>query len=166
VGKLVAGEYDALVLARAGLLRLGRRKGVRVVPIPFSVMLPPAGQGTLVAEARADDRRTRALLAAIDDPDLALASSLERQVTGELGAGCHGGLGVLATVKSERVNLRAVVVTTDGRTLIRAAAHGTCEAAEDVVRRVVERLRALGAQALVTAAAPPASAGSGPTPPR
>ena len=159
LGKLLAGEYAAMVLARAGLLRLGRRKGARVVPIPFGVMLPPAGQGTLVAEARADDCRTRAFLAAIDDPDLALASSLERQATGELGAGCHGGLGVLATVGSARVNLRAVVVTSDGRTLIRAAAHGISQAAEDVARRVVERLRSLGAQALVTPAAPPASAG-------
>jgi hydroxymethylbilane synthase len=69
-------------------------------------MLPPAGQGTLVAEARGDDRRTRALLAAIDDPDLALAATLERRVTGELGAGCHGGLGVLATVRAGRVSVR------------------------------------------------------------
>jgi hydroxymethylbilane synthase len=158
LAKLLAGEYDAVVLARAGLLRLGRRKGVRVAPIPFGVMLPSAGQGTLVAEASADDRRTLTFLAAIDDPDLALASSLERQVMSELGAGCHGGLGVLATVRAGRVNVRAVVVTGDGRTLIRAAAQGACEAAEDVARRVVERLRALGAQAVVTLA-PPAPAG-------
>jgi len=153
LAKLLSGEYDALVLARAGLLRLGRRKGVRMRPIPFDIMLPPAGQGTLVAEARAEDRRTRALLAPIDNSDLALASRLERQVMSELGAGCHGGLGVLATVRAGRARMRAGVVTPDGRTLIRAAAQGTCEEAEDVARRVVERLRALGAEALATPSA-------------
>jgi len=151
LGKVLAGEYDALVLARAGLLRLGRRQGIKAVPIPFRVMLPPAGQGTLVAEARRDDRSTLKFLAAIDDPALALASRLERQVTSELGAGCHGGLGVLATVRAGRLYLRAAVVAPDGSALLWREVRGACDVADQLVRRLIDRLRAEGAERLLAA---------------
>jgi hydroxymethylbilane synthase len=151
LGKVLAGEYDALVLARAGLLRLGRRQGIKAVPIPFRAMLPPAGQGTLVAEARSDDRATLKFLAAIDDPALALASRLERQVTSELGAGCHGGLGVLATVRAGRLYLRAAVVAPDGSALLWREVRGACDVADQLVRRLIERLRAEGAERLLAA---------------
>jgi hydroxymethylbilane synthase len=140
LGKVLAGEYDALVLARAGLLRLGRRQGVKAVPIPFRAMLPPAGQGTLVAEVRSEDRSTLKFLAAIDDPALALASRLEREVTSELGAGCHGGLGVLATVRAGRLRLRAAVVAPDGSALLWREVRGACDVADQLVRRLIDRV--------------------------
>jgi hydroxymethylbilane synthase len=149
LAKLLAGEYDALVLARAGLLRLGRRKGVRMMPIPFGVMLPPAGQGTLVAEARTDDCRTRAFLAAIDDPDLALASRVERRLMRELGGGCQGGLGVLATVRSGTVHVRLAVATPQGERLLTAEARDVCDRADRMVSQLMDRLRAEFAKALL-----------------
>jgi len=148
--KMLAGRYDALVLARAGLVRLGRPGGVVVSVIPFDVMLPSSGQGTLAVEARRDDRRTRRLLTRIDDPDLALAASLERLVLYELGAGCHGGVGVLARVGGETVLLRAAVVAPDGATLIRARARGPKRRAQRVARQVLSELWAQGAAQLIT----------------
>ena len=113
-------------------------------------MLPSAGQGTLAVEARRDDRRARRLLARIDDPDLALTASLERLVLHELGAGCHGGVGVLARVRGESVLLRAVVVAPDGSALIRARARGPKRWAERVARQALDELWAQGAAQLIT----------------
>lgn len=149
IRKMLAGRCDALVLARAGLVRLGRPAGVEVSVIPFDVMLPPAGQGTLAVEARRDDTRTRRLLTRIDDADLALAASLERLVLGELGAGCHGGVGVLARVRAGKVHLRAVVVAPDGSALIRARARGSAQAWGEVAREVLGQLWSQGAKQLI-----------------
>lgn len=149
IRKMLAGQCDALVLARAGLVRLGRPPGVEVSVIPFDVMLPPAGQGTLAVEARRDDTRTRRLLARIDDPDLALAASVERLVLSELGAGCHGGVGVLARARGGGLLLRAVVVAPDGSALIRARARCVRGAAERVARQVLDELWAQGAEGLI-----------------
>jgi len=149
VRKLLAGEYDALVLARAGFTRLGLPEGVRLRVIPLSLMLPPAGQGTLVVEARRGDRRTRRLLAAVDDPELCLGASLERLVVRGLGAGCHGGVGVLARVRGGQVLLRAVVVAADGSALIRARFRGPATAGEQMARKVLEQLWSQGAERLI-----------------
>ena len=117
--------------------------------IPFDVMLPSAGQGTIVVEARRDDRRALRLLAAVSHPDLALASGLERQVLAELGAGCHGAVGVLARVRRDDVLLRAVVAAPDGSALIRARARSPREATARAVRDVLKQLRAAGANELI-----------------
>ena len=153
IGRMLAGRYDALVLARAGLVRLGCPEGVEVSVIPFDVMLPSAGQGALVVEARRDDRKTHRLLARIDDPAVALAASLERRVLHDLGAGCHGGVGVLARVSAESVLLRATVVAPDGSACIRARARGLRRAAEQLAEAVLDQLWAEGAAALIARAA-------------
>jgi len=153
VGEMLGGRYDALVLARAGLVRLGRPEGVEVSVIPFDVMLPSTGQGALVVEARREDRRTRRLLARFDDPDVALAASLERRILRDLGAGCHGGVGVLARVLGESVLLRATVVTPDGSACTRARARGAKVDAEQLAEAVLERLWAEGAAGLIARAA-------------
>ncbi len=150
VAKMLSGQYDAVVLARAGLVRLGRPDGVGLSIVPFELMLPAAGQGTLVVEARREDQRTRRLLTAVGDGELALVSQLERQVLAELGAGCHGAVGVLARVGGGEVLLRAVVAAPDGSALVRAKARGTRRAVARTVRDVLGQLRAAGAEDLIS----------------
>ena len=149
IRRMLAGHCDALVLARAGVVRLGRPERVNVTVIPFAVMLPSAGQGTLAVEARRDDRSTRRLLRAINNPGLALAASVERFVLSELRAGCHGAVGVLARVGAGRVHLRAVVVAPDGSALVQAGARGSAKAWGQVGREVLEQLWAQGAAGLI-----------------
>lgn len=149
IGRVLAGDYDAVVLARAALVRLPRPAGAAVSVIPFAAMLPAAGQGALVVEARRGDRRVRRLLAEVDDPRVALGASLERRLLAELGAGCHGGVGAVARVRADGEFLRAVVVAADGSHLIRAQARGPSGTGEQVVRRVLERLWAQGAERLI-----------------
>lgn len=149
IGKVLAGDLDAVVLARAALVRLRRPAGAEVSLIPLAAMLPAAGQGALVVEARSDDRRLRRLLAEVDDPRVALEARLERRLLAELGAGCHSAVGVLARVRAGGVLLRAAVADADGSELVRARARGPSGAAGRVLREVLQQLRAQGADGLI-----------------
>ena len=116
--KLEDGEVDGVVLAAAGIARLG------VTP-PSSEVLPivPApGQGCLAVQARVDDQATREAVAWLDDPDSRLAFEAERSVMARLGGGCALPLGALAIVTGETIRLVALVATPDGSRIIRAEA--------------------------------------------
>jgi hydroxymethylbilane synthase len=129
--KLDAGEVDAIVLAAAGLLRLG------VVPehaAPMSVaeMVPAPGQGCLAVQVRADDAETRDAVAALDHEPSRLALEAERALVARLEAGCALPLGAFGQIADDRVALDAVVLTPDGERVVRAAvdAPTPAEAAE------------------------------------
>ena len=114
--KLEDGEVDGVVLAAAGIARLG-------VTTPSSEILPivPApGQGCLAVQARADDEATREAAAWLDDPDSRVAFEAERSVMARLGGGCALPLGALATVAGGTVRLVALVATPDGSRIVRA----------------------------------------------
>jgi hydroxymethylbilane synthase len=114
--KLEDAEVDGVVLAAAGIARLG------VTP-PSSEVLPivPApGQGCLAVQARADDEATREAAAWLDDPDSRVALEAERSVMARLGGGCALPLGALATVAGDTVRLVALVATPDGSRIVRA----------------------------------------------
>jgi hydroxymethylbilane synthase len=114
--KLEDGEVDGVVLAAAGIARLG-------VTAPSSEVLPivPApGQGCLAVQVRADDAATRDAAAWLDDPDSRVAFEAERAVMARLGGGCALPLGALATVTGDTVRLVALVATPDGSRIVRA----------------------------------------------
>ena len=114
--KLEDGEVDGVVLAAAGIARLG------VTP-PSSEVLPivPApGQGCLAVQARVDDQATREAVAWLDDPDSRLAFEAERSVMARMGGGCALPLGALATVNEHTVRLVALVANPDGSRIVRA----------------------------------------------
>jgi hydroxymethylbilane synthase len=116
--KLEDGEVDGVVLAAAGIARLG------VTP-PSSEVLPivPApGQGCLAVQARADDDATREAVASLDDPDSRIAFEAERSLMARLGGGCALPLGALATVTGNTVRLVALVARPDGSRIVRAEA--------------------------------------------
>jgi hydroxymethylbilane synthase len=122
--KLEAGEYDAIILAAAGLNRLGRTQLLRQV-IPFEVMCPAAGQGALGIEIRAGDSVTRQHLAFLDDAEAHATTTCERALLNKLGGGCQVPIGAFAEVRGGRLHLEAIVAEPDGSKILRESLDGT-----------------------------------------
>jgi hydroxymethylbilane synthase len=118
LAKLDRGDYDALVLASAGLERLGLGARIAEVLEP-AIVVPAPGQGALAVEARADDARITSLLQSIDDYPTRLATQAERAVLATLEGGCHAPVGALGTWAGRAMTLTAVVASIDGRRIVR-----------------------------------------------
>jgi hydroxymethylbilane synthase len=148
--KLMNGEYDAILLAQAGLRRLGLRDVPHVVLEP-DVLTPAPGQGALALQARADDLRVASLVAALDDAPTAAAVAAERRLMARLEGGCRLPIGALATPLDDRLDLVAAVADPDGRRVLREHASGVLDAPEALADEVAERLLAAGATDLLGA---------------
>ena len=122
--KLEAGEYDAIILAAAGLNRLGKTELVRQV-IPAEIMCPAAGQGALGIEIRAGDAATRQHLAFLDDAAARATTTCERALLNKLGGGCQVPIGASAEVRNGRLHLQAIVADPDGSKVLRESREGT-----------------------------------------
>jgi hydroxymethylbilane synthase len=147
--KLDEGAYDAIVLARAGLERLGRADaaGARLDPRTF---VPAPGQGALALEARAGDEPARAAGARLTDPDALATVRAERALTAALGGSCHTPIGAHAEhAGGGALLLRAFVGLTDGSAWVRDELAGSAEEADELGRSVGERLLAAGARDLL-----------------
>jgi hydroxymethylbilane synthase len=123
LAKLEAGEYDAVILAAAGLARLGKTALIKQV-MPADIVCPAAGQGALAIEARAGDTAVLQALAFLDDPAARAATACERALLGRLGGGCQVPIGALAEVRNGRLHLQAVVARPDGSEVLRESADG------------------------------------------
>jgi hydroxymethylbilane synthase len=121
--KLESGDYDAVILAAAGLNRLGKTQLVRQV-IPVEVMTPAAGQGALGIEIRRGDAATRAHLGFLDDAAARATTTCERALLNKLGGGCQVPIGALAQVRNGRLHLDALVAHPDGSRILREARDG------------------------------------------
>ena len=142
--KLDAGEFDAVVLAAAGLIRLGY--GSRIsAPLPADACVPAPGQGIIAVEIRSDDTTTRDIVRKIDDPIAAAALTAERVVVTRLGGGCQMPIGAYAAASEHRLILTAVVASVDGSRTARAETHGLLTEAELVGTEAADQLLALGA---------------------
>lgn len=146
------GQCEALVLAGAGLRRLGL-EGTITAWLEPEVMCPAAGQGALAVECRAEDGETQALAAALDDAAAHTAVRAERAVLRGLGAGCQTPVGAHAVWDGGRLRLRAVVADADGHQLLQAEQWGQ-GGPEELGQQVAERLLAQGAAALLATPAP------------
>jgi hydroxymethylbilane synthase len=113
IGYATSGEVDAVVLALAGLARLGRLDAVTEV-LDAEVMLPAPGQGALAVECRSDRADVVAALAPLDDPATRVAVTAERALLARTEAGCSAPVGALAEAGATQIHLRAVVGSTDG----------------------------------------------------
>jgi hydroxymethylbilane synthase len=116
--KLETGDYDAIILAAAGLNRLGQTELVRQT-IPVEVMTPAAGQGALGIEIRDGDGVTRALIAFLDDAAARATTTCERALLNKLGGGCQVPIGAFAEVEGARIRLSAMVAHPDGTKVVR-----------------------------------------------
>ena len=122
--KALEGQYDAIVLAGAGLTRLGLEKYVTEW-LSLDGMLPAPGQGALAVQCRADDAETLAVLASLEHSATRQAITAERQFLLGLGGGCSVPVAAYASVAAERIELRGLVASPDGRQLIKLSASGT-----------------------------------------
>jgi hydroxymethylbilane synthase len=122
--KLESGEYHAIILAAAGVLRLGLETHVRS-RISADVMCPAVGQGALAIEIRRGDQQTKTLLSFLNDPDTRAAIDCERALLGSLGGGCQVPIGAYAEKRGGRLYLRAMVGRPDGSQILREQADGT-----------------------------------------
>jgi hydroxymethylbilane synthase len=144
LAKLDAGDYDALILASAGLKRLGFQARIRS-EIPPEYSLPAVGQGALGIEARANDARIAALVAPLDHPPSSLRVRAERAMNRRLQGGCQVPIAGFAELHGSELHLRALVGSVDGREIIRDEIRGPGVDAEQLGEALAERLLDAGA---------------------
>ncbi len=150
--KVADGELDAVVLARAGLTRLGRGAEATEILDPL-LMLPAPAQGALAVECRDDVGELRELLAALDDPGTRAAVTAERALLAKLEAGCSAPVAALADVAAgddgDEIYLRGAVFSPDGRFGVRLSGTGTLAEADQIGRRLAADLLACGADSVL-----------------
>jgi hydroxymethylbilane synthase len=144
--KLDEGQYDAILLAAAGLKRLGWEDRIAEILDP-EAMCPAVGQGALAIETRAGSD----CAAALDDALTHVAVDAERAVLGSLGGGCQVPIGAHATVENDRIRLLGVVAAPDGSEVIRAEASGPVSEAAALGRALGSELLERGARAILDA---------------
>jgi len=154
LNRVSSGDLDGVVVARAGLARIGRLDAVTESLEPVQ-MLPAPAQGALAVECRAGDSELVAVLAELDDADTRAAVTAERALLAELEAGCSAPVGAIAEVVEsidedgrvfEELSLRACVAALDGSDVIRASGIGTPERARELGLSVAAELFELGAR--------------------
>lgn len=131
VAKIASGEYDAIILAAAGLVRLGLASAATEI-LPFDVMLPAPGQGALAVQCRADDSLARALLAALDDPVVRATTDAERAFLEGLGGGCLAPIAAHAVIVDGVLELDGLVAAVDGSAVIRVRRTGSHWSGRDI----------------------------------
>ena len=151
--KLEEGLCDALVMAWAGLERLGL-KPERAQVLDAREFLPAVGQGTLAVEARGSDRAVLEALRSLDDAGTRSGSLAERAFLRRLGAGCHTPVAGLARVEGGTLVMDGLVASADGRTMIRGRADGAATRAEAVGEKLADDLLARGAGPILAAGGP------------
>jgi hydroxymethylbilane synthase len=148
--KLEAEHWDALVLAVAGLERLGLADRVAEA-LPIEVCLPAVGQGALAVQCRADDAPTRALLAALDDRATRVAVEAERGLLAALGGGCKVPIAGYAELRDGALRLHGLLAAPDGSRLVRDSLVGAADAPAPLGRALAARLLANGGASLLEA---------------
>ena len=148
IRKVASRQVDAIIVARAGVVRLGRSNELRGV-LPLRWFLPSPGQGALAVQTRASDGRTRSLVRAIDHPPTRASVEAERSVARTLNASCNVPLGALARVHDSRLRICAEVLSSDGVRSLRASRAGPATRARALGRSVGEALKQAGAGRLL-----------------
>lgn len=147
--KLDAGEYDAVILASAGLRRLGLAHRISA-PIEIDEMLPAVGQGALGLETRSDDEETLELLAPLNHAQTRAACTAERALLRALGGGCQLPIAGHAVVSNEQLQLFGLVAEPSGLKIIKDSLAGTASNAEELGRELAARLLKGGAELLLS----------------
>jgi len=148
LARLDAGDFDAIILATAGLVRLQMQERIRQVIAP-EVMLPAVGQGAVGVQCRLDDDETTGLLSPLDHESTHQRVRAERAVNAELGGGCHVPIGAYAEIQGEQLCLRGLVGRPDGSEILFAGAEGHLSGPEAIGRVLAEDLLSQGAQTIL-----------------
>jgi hydroxymethylbilane synthase len=146
--KLEAGGMDAIVLACAGLIRLGLESRITARLDPL-VCLPAVTQGVIGIECRANDARTLGLLRALEDPDTRKVMLAERAFAARLGGSCQSPIAAYATLEAGRIRIEGLVAEPDGSRLLRDSSSGSAENPAALGRELAERMLSAGAGPLL-----------------
>ena len=150
--KLKRGDYDALIVAAAALIRLRRTSAINQY-LPPALMLPAVGQGALAVEVRQSDEEVRGLVRPLSHLPTEEAVRAERAFLSALGGGCAVPIAAHAAVADGRLNLQGLVADLDGRKVIRESLSGSPLEAEDIGRRLADRILSQGAAQILREAA-------------
>ena len=148
IRKLDEGQYDAIVLAEAGLRRLGLQDRISML-LAAPAMLPAIGQGAIGIECRTDDERVRKALALVTNTEVLACVTAERSLLRELRAGCHAPLGALTDLENGQLRLQAVLLSSDGTRRLEAEGSASADAADALGRQVAAKLLEAGGGDLV-----------------
>ncbi|MBI4597388.1 MAG: hydroxymethylbilane synthase [Candidatus Omnitrophica bacterium] len=146
--KLDEGRYDAIVVASAGLIRLGLAERITEY-LGFDVMLPEPGQGALAIEARTDDIELLTLLSTLEDSTTRACVEAERALLGALGGGCHVPIAAYAKLEGKELRLEAAVVSPDGREQARGVMSGSVAQPAALGKALAKELERQGAHRLL-----------------
>lgn len=148
--KLDEGLYDAVILAAAGLERLGHGDRIKDI-IPSDVCLPAVGQGALAIECRTDNAEVRAMLDFLNDMPTVQATSAERAFLGLVEGGCQVPIGVHADVENENIRIEAIIASLDGKTVLRGCLTGSAADAVALGKKLGKKMLANGGQEILAA---------------
>jgi len=146
--KLDEGEYDALLLATAGLLRLGLQSRISLA-ISTDEMLPAVGQGAIAIETRAADDFTIEKVSQLNHEATRIACLAERALLRTLGGGCQFPIAAHAVVEQEQLHLQGLVATPDGSKILRESIDGSAQHPEELGSLLADRLNELGAASIL-----------------
>lgn len=146
--KLDEGQMDAIILAAAGLERLGHADRIREI-IPTTVCLPAVGQGALAIECRSDNKEVRDMLAFLNDLPTKQATDAERAFLGLIEGGCQVPIGVHAEVENDNVKIEAVIASLDGSKVLRNNITGLAANAADLGRKLGQQMLAEGGEQIL-----------------
>jgi hydroxymethylbilane synthase len=149
IRKLDEGQYDALILAAAGLRQLGLQNRISFA-IPTDEMLPAVGQGAIAVETRSDDEFAIAAVRKLDHAGTRVACLAERSLLRSLGGGCQFPIAAHGVFTSEQLRLDALVATPDGSRILRASVTGAASHPEELGQLLASQLREAGADELLS----------------
>ena len=145
--KLDANEFDAIILAAAGLKRLGHGERIRQT---LTQIIPAAGQGALAVEIRADDEKTFDAIKFLNDFETCAATKIERDFLQVIGGGCQIPVGIYAAVDGEKISARAVIASIDGKNFVKDFATDTLKNIDDFGKNFAEKLLSSGGAKILT----------------
>jgi len=147
--KLDEGQYDAILLAAAGLRRLGWEDRIAEL-IPVEFMCPAAGQGSLAIEVKEDNTHARSVVETLNHPATHAAVTAERALLASMGGGCQVPIGAHAVVEGSSLHLRAVIASQDGTKLVRGERRGESANADAIGRALGDQLLQSGAAEILS----------------
>ena len=148
VRKLEEGEYDAIILARAGLERLNLADKISFCFDP-TVFIPAPAQGALGIQTRADDESTNEIISTLDDVDARTVTDAERHVLDVMQCGCHAPVGATAKIEGDRIDIIAFIANPDGTNFIRREVSGAVEQSLGVAEEIGNQLLGAGGREIL-----------------
>lgn len=139
--KLQAGEFDAIILAAAGLIRLGLESNIKKI---LPEIIPSAGQGALAIEIRSGDLQTERFINFLNDTETFSAIKIEREFLGEIGGSCQVPAGIFAEVAGNKMKVRACIASTDGKKIVRTSAEENFDNIEGLGKKIAAELLSNG----------------------